>query len=294
MTDTPSLDTLVAEELALPVLPEVTRLAETVAGRHPGTAAVLFYGSCLRSGVLAGQMLDFYVIVDDYRAAYGSRWLALANRLVPPNVFPVEAGGLAAKYAVLNRADFRRLTSSRTFNISVWARFAQPSRLVWARDGKARADVIAAIAQAAPALLAAAAPLFRAEGTDPLDRWRQAFALTYQAELRAERAGRGGSIVDLDPDRYRRFGAAVPMPANGGGQAAGRRAWRLRRWQGKALSVARLAKATATFAGGIDYLAWKINRHAGTHLVIADWQRRHPIVGALTLLPRLVRSGAVR
>ena len=36
-------------------------------------------------------MLDFYLIVSDYRAAYGRRWLALANRLVPPNVFPFRA-----------------------------------------------------------------------------------------------------------------------------------------------------------------------------------------------------------
>ncbi len=294
MTDTPSLDVLVAEELALPVLPEVARLAEAIAARHPGTAGVLFYGSCLRSGMLAGQMLDFYIIVDDYGAAYANGWLAMANRLVPPNVFPVEANSLTAKYAVLDRADFHRLTSSRAFNVSVWARFAQPSRLAWVRDMEARAEIIAAVAQAAPALLRAAAPLFEAGTGDPLERWRHAFALTYRAELRAERIGRGGSIVDLDPDRYLRFGAAVALPAGANSAAAGRWAWRLRSWQGKVLSVARLAKATATFAGGIDYLAWKINRHAGTHLVISDWQRRHPILGAITLLPRLVRSGAVR
>ena len=40
---------------------------------------------------LDGLMLDFYLIVSDYRAAYGKRWLAAANRLIPPNVFPVRA-----------------------------------------------------------------------------------------------------------------------------------------------------------------------------------------------------------
>ena len=53
-------------------------------------------------------------------------------------------------------------------------------------------------------------------------------------------------------------------------------------------------KASLTFAGGLDYLAWKINRHAGTAIVIRPWQRRLPLLAALTLLPRLVRSGAVR
>ena len=32
--------------------------------------AVLFYGSCLREKQLDGLMLDFYLIVSDYRAAY--------------------------------------------------------------------------------------------------------------------------------------------------------------------------------------------------------------------------------
>ena len=63
---------------------------------------------------------------------------------------------------------------------------------------------------------------------------------------------------------------------------------------GKMLSVLRLAKASLTFAGGIDYLAWKINRHAGARIEIKPWQRRWPILGALTLLPRLLRSGSIR
>ncbi len=53
----------------------------------------------------------------------------------------------------------------------------------------------------------------------------------------------------------------------------------------KAVDLLRLAKASATFAGGLDYLAWKINRHAGTRIAIQPWQRRWPIIGALVLLP---------
>ena len=49
-----------------------------------------------------------------------------------------EHDGLAAKYAVLSEADFHRLNGPETRNVSVWARFAQPSRLVWAADDEAR------------------------------------------------------------------------------------------------------------------------------------------------------------
>src|SRR5213075_3464733 len=133
------LRALVAEELSLPVDPRVVGVAEAIAAKHgAATRAVLFYGSCLRERELEGRMLDFYLIVADYRAAYRKRWLAAANRLVPPNVFYFEHGGLAAKYAVLSEADFHRLAGPGTSSVSVWARFAQPSRLVWAADETAR------------------------------------------------------------------------------------------------------------------------------------------------------------
>jgi hypothetical protein len=52
--------------------------------------------------------------------------------------------------------------------------------------------------------------------------------------------------------------------------------------------------ASFTFAGGADYIAWKINRHAGTKIELTPWQRRHPLIAAISLLPQLLRSGAVR
>ncbi len=199
----PDLAALVADELAIPVDPRVARLAAAIAARHRTVArAVLFYGSCLRESALDGLMLDFYLIVSDYGRAYRTRWEAIVNRLLPPNVYPFEADGLVAKYAVLSVADFHRLCGPETDNPSVWARFAQPSRLVWAADEAARASAIAAIARAAPTLLSRVDD----QGAGPeLDRWRRAFALTYAAELRAERSGRAASVVDADPDRYRRF-----------------------------------------------------------------------------------------
>ena len=154
---TTELHRLVADELAQPVDPRVAAMATAVAARHGAASrVVLFYGSCLREKQLDGLMLDFYLIVSDYRAAYDKPWLARANALIPPNVFPFHHDGLAAKYAVLSEADFHRLNGPETRNVSVWARFAQPSRLVWAADDKARAAAVAAVARAAPTLLAAA------------------------------------------------------------------------------------------------------------------------------------------
>ena len=308
---TASLLDLVRTELTEPADARVSQMAAAIAAEHRGAArAVLFYGSCLRERQLEGLMLDFYLIVSSYREAYDKKWLAFANRLIPPNVFPFTFNGLAAKYAVLSEADFFRLNGPETLSVSVWARFAQPSRLVWSADAEAAETAIAAVARAAPTLLAAAAPTLDARESDPLDLWRQAFALTYSAELRAERRDRSASVVETDPDRYCRFtGPALAAAGTGELAADGRvrlaaspqkrrsqskRLWAKRRRAGKMLSVARLAKATGTYSGGIDYLAWKINRHAGTSIEIKPWQRRWPLLAAFTLLPRLLKGGAIR
>jgi hypothetical protein len=288
---------LVAEELAQPVDPRVADMAAAIAALYPGAArAVLFYGSCLRQRELGGLMLDFYLIVSDYRAAYGRGWYAFANRLIPPNVFPFEHQGLVAKYAVLSETDLAREAGPGAGSVSVWARFAQPARLVWASDAAARERTVASVALAAPTLFRFTLPTLSSGRDDPLAVFRAGFALTYGAELRAERRERSGSIVEADAGYYARIGAAIlaaPPQALASGPAEAR-AWRRRRRKGKALTLVRLAKASTTFAGGIDYLAWKINRHAGTEIELKPWQRRWPLVGALILLPRLLRRGAIR
>ena len=288
-----TLRDLVEAELRTPVDPQVSALAGAIADKHGAASrAVLFYGSCLREQKLEGLMLDFYLIVSDYREAYPQRWLAAANRLIPPNVFPFEKDGLTAKYAVLSEQDFDRLCGPETRSVSVWARFAQPSRLAWVSDDQARERAVAAVSKAAPALLGAAGPV---DGEAPLDWWKRAFALTYSAELRAERKQRSHSVVDADPERYERFSIpAIAAITVADGPPAMRSSWSRRRIEGKLLSVVRLAKASATFAGGVDYIAWKINRHAGTQIAVRPWQRRWPLLAALTLLPRLLKSGAIR
>jgi len=286
---------LVAEELRLLVDPRVSAVAAAIAGRHGAASrAVLFYGSCLREKQLDGLMLDFYLIVSDYRSAYSKRWLAAANRLIPPNVFYFEMQGLASKYAVLSEADFAHECSPVAWTVSTAARFAQPSRLVWSADEAAAGRVTDIVSRAAPTLLGWTLPLV--DRRDVPAAWKRAFTETFGAELRAERKDRSAAIVDADPERYERFGKAALelLPATPGSRPRALRWWRRKKRRGKLYSVARLSKASLTFAGGADYIAWKINRHAGTDIRLKPWQQRHPLLAALTLLPKLIRSGAVR
>lgn len=305
-----SLQQLVAKELAAVVKPEICRFAKAIADAYPDAArAVLFYGSCLRTEELTGQMLDFYLIVSDYDAAYVKPWMARWNRRLPPNVFPFEYDGLMAKVAVLSIADFHNLNRPSASAVSVWARFSQPSRLVWVMDEKIRNKMILSVSGAAPTLLNAALSHMERE-VGVIDLWQSGFAMTYSAELRAERKDRPASVVEHDTERYETFGHAalhhtmIPNEVRGGRvylqPDPERRAKREKaRWpelrrRGKMLTIARLAKATFTYQGGIDYLAWKVNRHAGTRITVRPWQRKWPIFGAIVLLPKLLARGAVR
>ncbi|CAN0554168.1 unnamed protein product, partial [Ectocarpus sp. 8 AP-2014] len=193
--------------------------------------------------------------------------------------------GLVAKVAVLSEEDFFKLNRIDASAVSVWARFAQPSRLVWQADETARSQAVEAIAEASISLFDMSLPMMETGSECSIeDLWKRGFELTYGAELRAERKDRSDSVVDSDPDRYARFGPAVmaaiternasrekPLKFVASREAAEKR-WRHLRRNGKLLTLARLAKASGTYAGGIDYLAWKINRHAGTDYVIKPWQ----------------------
>jgi hypothetical protein len=181
--------------------------------------------------------------------------------------------------------------------VSTAARFAQPSRLVWSADRAAADAVVETISHAAPTLIRWTLPLD--PDAKPTELWKRIFSLTFDAELRAERLGRSGSLVDDDPPRYEQLTRASleSLGILSIGRSAHERAdewWhKMQRW-GKIYSILRLAKASLTFAGGADYIAWKINRHAGTDIRLKPWQQRHPLLAAITLLPRLLKSGAVR
>ena len=288
--------TLVAEELSQPVDARVRDVAAAIAAKHgDASRAVLFYGSCLREQRLEGLMLDFYLIVSEYRSAYATRWLAAANRLIPPNVFYFEHGGLVAKYAVLSEADFAHECSPEAWTVSTATRFAQPSRLVWSADRVAAERMVDIVSMAAPTLLGWTLPLV--DRRDVPAVWKRAFRQTFAAELRAERLDRSAAIVDADLERYERFGQAIldSLPAAAaGGRRRALRWWKRKQRRGKRYSVLRLAKASLTFAGGADYIAWKINRHSAAGIELKPWQRRHPLLAGLSLLPRLLRTGAVR
>jgi len=294
----PALRASIAEEVAQPVGAAALALVDAIVARHGRcVAAVLFYGSCLRDPDPAADddpVFDFYILVDDYRAANPGPLAAIANAILPPNVFYIEhlwsGRTLRAKYAIVALKPFRRAVSRSTFHSYFWARFAQPVRLVQARDAVVRAMVVDGLADAVLTLVGRTAGLLGGDVT-PAALWTRAFQETYRAELRAERGDRARLIYEADRQRYDRL-TAPALAAAGPVDTHPHAAWWMRRLIGKILSVLRLAKGVFTFDGGLDYVLWKIERHSGIKTAASEWQRRHPLLAAPGLAWRLYRRGA--
>ncbi len=298
---TKTLEDFIRTSLKGPAQPEARWLATKLAKEfHSQARCVLYYGSCLRLGRTRGLVLDFYVVVEDYKKAYGKRALAFANKILPPNVFYFEADKdkqtVRAKVAVISLDDFRKRTAAGGLNVSLWARFSQPARLILCRDKKTEDDVVLAITEAHKTMIAAALPLLEGKPS-PENLWPKALSLTYGAELRSEKEGKGKELFEANKN-YCKAVTPLVMAALAGNReqtrSRAKRAWLMRRLNGKTVSLLRLAKATFTFSGGIDYLVWKIERSSGVKVTLKPWQRRHPFVAGALLFFRLRRRGAFR
>ena len=295
----------------------VQALCKEIQNRHGNAAAaVLYYGSCFRRGDDSDGIVDLYVLVDSYRASCQRPIQGVLNRLLPPNVFylqvPYEGRMVRAKYAVLSLADLERNTSMRCFHSYFWARFAQPTGLIYARNEQIAERVNRALAQAVMTFVVRVVPEVASPFT-ARDLWRTGLVLSYRAELRPERPDDVMSLFDDKIDYYEELTRAAmeAIPFNvemfpgvdavryevtfpGRVCRLNRLAWDLRSLQGKGLSFLRLFKGLFTFDGGLDYVQWKIARHSGVSVPMEPRMRRLPILGVCILFWRLYRRGGFR
>lgn len=298
-----TLEHLIAEESAAPAFPAAETMVEHLRTTYGSSVrAVVFYGSCLRLGTDENLMLDFYVLVDDLVAALNSPISATFGALLPPNVYyhecEFEGRTVRAKVAVMTLGAFTRGTAATTFASALWARFAQPAAIVYAKDDVVRTSVTRARTRAVETLLAKTRPLVRGPCTIR-ELWVRAFQATYRAELRPEKDSKAEELVAMQEERFTKVGNAAMETLNINlqsdqdvdGHAVW--AWRFRRWWGRLLNLLRLIKAAFTFSGGLDYAAWKIERHSGVKIELTDRDRAHPILTGIRLLFRVKREGGL-
>lgn len=278
-----------------PLDPAIGAFAARLAD-EAGALAVLFYGSNLRTGSLEG-VLDFYVLLPGARET--GIWPRVSYR-----EWDHAGARLRAKIATMNLATFAAAAEGELLDTTIWARFVQPSGLVWSRDDAARAAVTAALAAAARTAARLAVAVGPAGGSEA-DYWRALFRATYRAELRVEPPGREESILAANAAH---FEGLLPLALDDAGigfdrdgatlsprlERAERQRilqwWARRRRFGKPLNLARLLRATATFDGAARYAAWKVERHTGVAVEVTPWREKHPVLAAPGVLWRVWRA----
>lgn len=274
-------------ELASPAPNAVVALAQALAD-PARDAAILYYGSTLRTGDLSG-ILDFYRLT---RRPHRRGLRGLVERVLWPEVsyheVPVDGRVLRAKVATLPLATFRRAAEGRTLDTTIWARFVQPTQRVWSADAEAAAQATEAVAAAVVTAARYAAALGPDEG--PADAfWLALFRRTYAAEFRVESTDRADTVMASGAARY---AAILPLAWREGGVAfegkgaslrpvkRGLPGWTWPNLAGKPLNMARILKAAFTFDGAARYAAYKVERHTGIEIAVTPFRERHPFLAA--------------
>ena len=293
----------VAEALATDTPDEVATIARLLAERLGG-AAVLFYGSVLRTRAL-GDILDFYVLTHGARGSplrqFGLRWLWPD---ISYHEIPIGRKVIRAKVATMPFDTFERAAAGGSVDTTIWTRFAQPSALVWADRPASRLRVVRAVAAAIVTAARFAAVLGPPRGSTR-DYWLALLRETYRTEFRVEAPGREAQIVAHAPAH---FDSVLPLAWDAAGIAYTRHGgtlvptigfalsqgvaeqWMRRSALGKFLNIARLIKAAFTFDGAARYGLYKIERHTGVRIQLTPWRERHPVLAAPAVLWRVLRA----
>jgi hypothetical protein len=306
----------IRRQMSQPASPAIHALADALLANYQNAIeAILFYGSCLRTGEDRGGLVDLYVLVDRYRAIEPRRLLAALNKLLPPNVFymevPFEDRVVRAKYAVLSLNDFTA-GASRWFHSYIWGRFAQPIGLIYVRNDQIEQTIRSALAQAVLRFIDRVLPCIPASFTAH-DLWCRGWTLSYRAELRAERPHKLVQLYEAAPQHYEQLTRSAidclsfPIDVqkekgtyrytasfSDNVRRRSRLDWIVRSWQGKLLSALRLLKGLLTFRGGVDYILWKIERHSGEKVEVPRQLKRYPLIATFVIFWKLYRRGAYR
>jgi hypothetical protein len=293
------------------------RLSEFLAtGFGPSAAAIIHYGShAQRSDARPESAHDFFVIVDEYGAAYRSlaarvgtsyspSRAALLNRVLAPNVVAITERNatppLAAKCAVLSIQEFRRACSARARDHFTQGRLFQHAQLVWTRDARTRDIVVDALVEVRARTFcwgrAYLPPRF-----DVDTYCRVLLETSFGAEVRPEGQERIDALLSAQRETMVRMyaellrsladkriltgdGKVYTDPAPPGLLARFRTTTYFRR--SKFRATLRWLKYMALYDDWQDYLLRKLERRSGVHVELTERERRWPLI---FLWPKAIR-----
>jgi hypothetical protein len=293
-----------AAEIAAPFLPALTTSPSR--GPERGVQAILLYGSVLWNATRdKTSQPDFIVVVDSLRAWYPRLRDRVWGSVLPPAVHCVRQGAALAKVSVVTARQLASQTASTAKDLHLAGRLSKRVALVWSRDPQARQRIVDA--KRAALMTVARLTLSRFDGPFALDDFLLSLlGLSYESEVRIVEPGKLAALLDVEREHYRAVGSALlgalgatpidlsPTPRfNVPASVAAARAELqrcLRRSRRRA--YLRWPKYLLTYDGWLDYLLEKLAR-TGNQVSLTERQRRHPLIFALPVLYRMMRTKRV-
>jgi hypothetical protein len=272
----------------------------------------------------AWSAYDLFAVVTAYRPFYerlhaagflGKRPSLLAgiSRVLPPTQISVVDHGreLHAKVSVIRRDVFERETSPRRRDHFTIGRLFQPTRILAARTGEARARLLAAVVSAHAETWRWARPwlpsLFDAEAYG-----RRVLEVSMSWEVRPEPEGRATTLwlaqraaqLPVFEALLRDLADAGELRETAVGGSGGAATWapasragtletlRLRRYFVFSIvrATARWGKHILSFEGWLEYIVRKVSRHSGTPIHLTERERRWPLFFLWGRLFRHIRA----
>ena len=290
------LTNLISQETSTAVSDDVKKLSAAIRQRG-NPSCILFYGSGLWKKPDNDTIYDFYVLVDQLRDFEKRKFSKFLGAIIPPNVYYMEVKDgdkvLRCKYALIRTDHFIKSAVGKTFTPQIWARFAQPARIIYSCDGTTTVKINNCLAQSVIHFHRITLPL-TPSNANSREIWLRGLKETYKAELRSERLERTQTLFNANAESFiRRSELVTPLLQNikRGSKYASILSQIKRPFQ-KTIAFIRLMKATATFEGSVDYALYKIERQSGIRLEATDFQRRYPLIAAWPLLWKFWRLGA--
>ncbi len=320
LTD-PALRAELLHDLEEVASPDARRLAGFLAHAFgETTAAVIHYGShAHRSDARRESAYDFFVIVDDYHAAYRAlherlgtgfspRTATVLANILPPNVLAISErdapSPLHAKCAILSTAHLERACSARAKDHFVQGRLFQKVQLPWTRDENGRARVANALMDARVGTYSWVRAYLPRE-FDVETYCRTLLQTSYAAEIRPEGEDRTAVLLSAQRDAMVRMyaallerlaGSRIVVPSGKVYRQAAR-PWALERGRmflyfrvSKLRATLRWAKYVALYDDWLGYIVQKISRRSGVEIELTARERRWPLIFLWPKALRYLRS----
>ena len=277
--------------------------------------AVMLYGSTLSPLTARPDSFpDFFIILEDYSKVPGSAGRKLLLNILPPSVFSLKIPGddkiLQCKYNLISRAHLRRATGPNMRDVYIAGRLSKFLGIIYARDARAREEILSALCQAVSSLQ------WPALADLPLEFDNAEFALaclsvSYLGEVRPAEPEKIREILASRPDFYRRlydiflnnyiargillrrnerFAQNISKAERKKNRNRTRRLYRRSRRRG----ILRWPKHILTVGDWLELLHAKVERSAGEKIHLSPREKKWPLIFIWKHYFALKRRGKIK